>query len=128
MEKKQNMTTWKELNEIDLERVSYFINSDELIFETLDATIENGSGRFIKPLNMSVLDDLHLAHSVNSSFEFLHDQSEVTPTPTKQYKCPTCKNAISITSADFIKGIAMTSCGDCGINAFVLEDAIEYKE
>lgn len=41
---------------------------------------------------------------------------------TRQYKCPACKNAITITNADFIKGIAMTSCGDCGKNAFTLED------
>ena len=27
MEKKQNMTTWKELNGIELERASYLINS-----------------------------------------------------------------------------------------------------
>jgi len=43
-------------------------------------------------------------------------------TSTKQYKCPTCKHAITITSADFFKGIAMTSCGDCGRNAFAIED------
>ncbi len=40
----------------------------------------------------------------------------------QQYKCPTCKHAISITRAEFIKGIAMTSCGDCGSNAFAIED------
>jgi len=122
MEKKQNMTTWKELNGIELERASYLINSDEFIFETLDGAIENVSGRFIKPLNMSVLDDLHLVDSINPSIEFLHDQLEVTPTSTIQYKCPTCKNAISIKSADFINGFAVTSCGDCGRNAFAIED------
>ena len=122
MEKKQNMTTWKELNGIELERASYLINSDEFIFETLDGAIENVSGRFIKPLNMSVLDDLHLVDSINSSIEFSHDQLEVTPTSTIQYKCPTCKNAISIKSADFINGFAVTSCGDCGRNAFAIED------
>ncbi len=40
----------------------------------------------------------------------------------RQYKCPNCKQAISITSADFIKGIAMTSCGDCGRNAFAIDE------
>jgi len=43
---------------------------------------------------------------------------------TRQYKCPTCKHAIAIMSADFINGIAMTSCGDCGRNAFAIEDFI----
>jgi transcription elongation factor Elf1 len=43
-------------------------------------------------------------------------------TSIRQYKCPTCKHAITITSADFIKGIAMTSCDDCGRNAFAIED------
>jgi transcription elongation factor Elf1 len=42
--------------------------------------------------------------------------------PTRQYKCPTCKHEIVITSTDFIKGIAMASCGDCGMNAFAIED------
>jgi DNA-directed RNA polymerase subunit RPC12/RpoP len=122
MAKKQNMTTWKELNEIELERAPYLINSDELIFETLGGAIENESGRFTKPLHMSVLDDLDLAHSINSSIEYLHDQLEVPTTSTMQYKCPTCKHAISITSADFINGFALTSCGDCGRNAFAIED------
>jgi len=45
-------------------------------------------------------------------------------TSTRQYKCPTCKHAITITSADFIKGIALTSCGDCGRNAFAIEDVL----
>ena len=44
--------------------------------------------------------------------------------PVQQYKCPTCKHAISITRAEFIKGIAMTSCGDCGSNAFAIEDVV----
>ena len=116
MAKKQNMTTWKELNEIELERASYLINSDELIFETLDAAIENESGRFTKPLHLSVLDDPDFVNSTNSPIEFL-----VPQTSTMQYKCPTCKHAIAISSADFIKGIAMTSCGDCGRNAFAIE-------
>jgi len=122
MAKKQNMTIWKELNEIELERASYLINSDELILETLGAAIENESSRFTKALHMSVLDDLDLVLSINSSNEFLHDQLKVPQTLTMQYKCPTCKHAIAIASADFIKGIAMTSCGDCGRNAFAIED------
>jgi len=122
MAKKENMATGKELNEIELERASYLINSDELIFETLDATIENESGRFTKPLHMSVLDDLDLEHSINSPIEFLHDKLEMHPTSSLQYKCPTCKNAISIKNADFINGFIVTSCGDCGRNAFAIED------
>jgi DNA-directed RNA polymerase subunit RPC12/RpoP len=124
MAKKQNMATSKELNEIELERTSYLINSDELIFETLGAAIENESGRFKNPLHMSILDDLDMVHGINSRIEFLHDQLEVPPTSTMQYKCPTCKHAIAIPSADFIKGIAMTSCGDCGRNAFAIEDVL----
>jgi Zn finger protein HypA/HybF involved in hydrogenase expression len=42
----------------------------------------------------------------------------------QKYKCPTCKHAISIKRAEFIKGIAMTSCGDCGSNAFAIEDVL----
>jgi DNA-directed RNA polymerase subunit RPC12/RpoP len=122
MAKKENMATWEELNEIELERASYLINSDELIFETLGKAIENESDRFTKPLNMSKLDDLDLVHSINFPIEFLHDQLEVPQTSTMHYKCPTCKHAIAIASADFIRGIAMTSCGDCGRNAFAIED------
>jgi transcription elongation factor Elf1 len=40
---------------------------------------------------------------------------------SQQFKCPHCKHAIILTSADFIKGIAMTSCGDCGRDAFAIE-------
>ncbi len=96
MATKQNLAIWKELNEIELERASYLINSDELIFETLGAAIENESGRFTKPLCMSVLDDLDLVHNINSPIEFLHDQVEMPLTSTMQYKCQTCKNAFSI--------------------------------
>jgi len=42
----------------------------------------------------------------------------------RQYKCPDCKHLISITSADFIKGIAMASCGDCGRNAFAIDEVL----
>jgi len=66
MTNKQNMTTWKELNEIELERA------------------------------------------------------------VQQYKCPTCKHAISIKRAEFIKGIAMTSCGDCGSNGVAIDDVMSY--
>ncbi|MCZ7358172.1 MAG: hypothetical protein O8C66_01805 [Candidatus Methanoperedens sp.] len=45
-------------------------------------------------------------------------------TSTKQYKCPNCKATISITSADFIKGIAMASCSDCGKDAFAIEEIL----
>ncbi len=44
--------------------------------------------------------------------------------PTRQYRCPNCKHAIPITNADFIKGIAMVSCVDCGMDAFAIEDAL----
>lgn len=129
MAKKQNMATSKDLNEIELERASYLINSDELIFETLGTAIETEFGGFTKPFHMSVLDDLDLVHSINSPIEFLHDQLEVPQTSTMQYKCPTCKHAIAIASADFIKGIAVTSCGDCGSNAFAIEDfSIELEK
>jgi transcription elongation factor Elf1 len=42
----------------------------------------------------------------------------------QNYKCPNCKHAISITNADFIRGIAMTSCQECGRNAFAFEDIL----
>ncbi|MDO8726889.1 MAG: hypothetical protein Q7J35_12540 [Candidatus Methanoperedens sp.] len=45
-------------------------------------------------------------------------------TSARLYKCPNCKHAISITGADFIKGIAMASCGDCGMNAFAIEEIL----
>ncbi len=45
-------------------------------------------------------------------------------TSPRQYKCPNCKHAIPITSADFIKGIAMASCGDCGRNAFAIDEVL----
>jgi DNA-directed RNA polymerase subunit RPC12/RpoP len=73
-------------------------------------------------MNMSVLDDLDMVHGINSTIEFIHDQLEVPPSSTMQYKCPTCKHGISITKADFINGFAVTSCGDCGRNAFAIED------
>jgi hypothetical protein len=65
MEKKQNMATWKELNEIELERASYLINSDESIFEILD---ENG--RFTKPLHMDENIDINMVQKINSPIEF----------------------------------------------------------
>lgn len=45
-------------------------------------------------------------------------------TSGRQYKCPNCKHSILITNADFIKGIAMASCGDCGSNAFAIDEVI----
>jgi transcription elongation factor Elf1 len=41
---------------------------------------------------------------------------------TKQYKCPNCKHVILLTSAEFIKGIAVASCNDCGGDGFALEE------
>ncbi|MCZ7358158.1 MAG: hypothetical protein O8C65_14655 [Candidatus Methanoperedens sp.] len=43
---------------------------------------------------------------------------------TQQYKCPNCMQVISITSADFIRGIALASCGDCGRNAFAIDEVL----
>ncbi len=43
---------------------------------------------------------------------------------TRQYRCPNCKHVILVTSADFIKGIAFVSCGDCGRDAFAIEEAL----
>ncbi|MFZ3384154.1 MAG: hypothetical protein WA144_09535 [Candidatus Methanoperedens sp.] len=45
-------------------------------------------------------------------------------TATRQYKCPNCKHSILIATADFIRGIAMTSCGDCGRNAFAIDEVL----
>jgi transcription elongation factor Elf1 len=45
-------------------------------------------------------------------------------TSARRYKCPNCKHTISITNADFIKGIAMASCGGCGRDAFAIEEAL----
>ena len=49
-------------------------------------------------------------------------------TSARQYKCPDCKHSISITSADFIIGIAMASCGGCGKNAFAIETKQDQKK
>jgi hypothetical protein len=65
MEKKQNMATWKEQNEMELERASYLINSDELIFEILD---ENRG--FTKPLHMDENKDINMVQKINSPIEF----------------------------------------------------------
>ena len=51
-------------------------------------------------------------------------ESSIIMKPTQNYKCPNCKHSISITSADFIRGIAMTSCGECGRNAFAFEEIL----
>jgi predicted SprT family Zn-dependent metalloprotease len=124
MTNKQNLAIWKELNEIELERVAYLINTDELIFETLSESIEDESGRLTKSVHMGVLEEIKILQSINSPIEFLRSQfveDEMTLF-RHQYKCPTCKHAITITSADFVKGIAMTSCGDCGRNVFAIEE------
>lgn len=65
MAKEQNMATSKELNDIELELVSYLIDSDELIFKTLG---ENS--RFTKPLHMGEPKDINLVQSINSPMEF----------------------------------------------------------
>jgi hypothetical protein len=87
MTKKQNLAIWKELNEIELERAVYLINSDELIFETLDESIGDESGRLTKSVHMGVFEEIKILQSqlgVNALIQL--------------YKCPTCKNEISITS------------------------------
>jgi len=109
MTNKQNLAIWKELNEIELERAAYLINSDKLIFETLGESIGHETGKLTKSLHMSVLEDIKILACINS---------------LRQYKCPTCKNKISITKADFISGIAMTSCGDCGNNVVPIKDVL----
>ncbi len=43
---------------------------------------------------------------------------------TRMYKCPSCKHIIPITNADFIKGVAMVSCGVCGTDAFTITENI----
>lgn len=39
-------------------------------------------------------------------------------------KCPNCKNIIQLKNSDFIKGIAMVSCADCGKQAFTIEETL----
>ncbi|HEX7575981.1 MAG TPA: hypothetical protein VF360_06330 [Candidatus Methanoperedens sp.] len=46
---------------------------------------------------------------------------------TQQYKCPNCKHSISIAMGEFIRGIAMTSCGDCGRNSFAIDEVLLNK-
>jgi transcription elongation factor Elf1 len=43
---------------------------------------------------------------------------------SKLYKCPNCKHAILLTSAEFIEGIAVASCGDCGRDAIAIEERL----
>ncbi|MFZ3168780.1 MAG: hypothetical protein WA130_14280 [Candidatus Methanoperedens sp.] len=45
-------------------------------------------------------------------------------TPDKRYKCPNCKHPIQLRSADFIRGIAMVSCMDCGTGSFTIEETL----
>jgi DNA-directed RNA polymerase subunit RPC12/RpoP len=40
----------------------------------------------------------------------------------KKYKCPNCKHEILLTSAEFIQGMAVTSCTDCGRGAVAIEE------
>jgi len=40
----------------------------------------------------------------------------------KHYKCPNCKHEILLTSAEFIEGMAVASCNDCGRGAVAIEE------
>jgi transcription elongation factor Elf1 len=42
----------------------------------------------------------------------------------KQYKCPKCKHTMPVNKADFIKGVAMVSCGKCGTGSFTIEETL----
>jgi hypothetical protein len=81
MTKKQNI----ELNEIELERADYLINSDKLIFETLDKIIGDESGRLTKSAHMGVFEEIKILQS-----------------------------QLGITKADFISGIAAETRVYCG--------------
>ncbi len=41
---------------------------------------------------------------------------------TRQYKCPNCKHVLLVRDADFIQGIAVVSCRDCGRDAFAIDE------
>ncbi len=43
---------------------------------------------------------------------------------TRQYKCPNCKHVLFVRDADFIRGIAVVSCMDCGREAFAIDEVI----
>jgi hypothetical protein len=116
MTNKQNLAIWKELNEIELERAVYLINSDELIFETVGEGDE--SGRLTKSVYMGVFEEIKILQSQLG----VNDMTLI-----QQYKCPTCKHEISITRADFISGIASTFCGECGTNGVAMDDVISYR-
>lgn len=118
----QNLLAMNELNEIELEKKSYLVNSDELIFETLCETKEEESCTFPESPQKSIIEDINIVNRINSPIEII--QSQIALASAKQYKCPTCKKEISITNADFIKGIALASCSDCGRNAFAVEDLL----
>ncbi len=40
----------------------------------------------------------------------------------KLYKCPNCKHVILLTGAEFIEGIALASCADCGRDGIAMEE------
>jgi len=40
----------------------------------------------------------------------------------KKYKCPNCKHTILLTSAEFIEGMAVASCADCGRGTVAIEE------
>jgi transcription elongation factor Elf1 len=50
----------------------------------------------------------------------IHIMGEIS----KLYKCPNCKHAILLTSAEFFEGIAVASCGDCGRDAIAIEERL----
>ncbi len=54
------------------------------------------------------------------TFEHEADMADIID--STWYKCPNCKHLIQLRNADFIKGIAMVSCMDCGRGAFAIED------
>ncbi len=41
---------------------------------------------------------------------------------TRRYKCPNCKHILLVRDADFIRGIAVVSCRDCGMDAFAIDE------
>jgi DNA-directed RNA polymerase subunit RPC12/RpoP len=46
----------------------------------------------------------------------------MTKISIKQNKCPHCKHEILLTRAEFIEGIAVASCADCGRDGIAIEE------
>lgn len=57
-----------------------------------------------------------------SRLPFAWQESIMTRISDKHYKCPNCKHEILLTSAEFIQGMAVASCADCGRDAFAIEE------